>query len=183
MGRFLTWSIIIIAALAVMGYFAFQRMKVETKKASPEERVEFRDDGVEIAVQYNRPTKKGRDIFGGLVPYRQVWRTGANEATTFTTNKDLQVGDQALPAGSYTLWTIPRQDSWTVIFNGRDYPWGVNFDGTPSRDPEADVASVDVPVTMLPDTISLFTIRFAEESAPRMIMEWDRVQVAVPLAW
>ncbi|MDQ3101141.1 MAG: DUF2911 domain-containing protein [Bacteroidota bacterium] len=182
MGKFLKWFLIIVAVLVVIGYFSFQRMKEDTKKASPEETVSLRAEGLEVDVTYSRPSKKGRDIFGGLVPYKQVWRTGANEATSFTTNKDLKVGDKPLPAGKYTLWTIPGQDEWTVIFNGKEYMWGVGSGGASSREPEADVASIDVPVTMLTDTIQQFTIRFDQQPA-RMIMEWDLVQVAVPISW
>ena len=179
MGKFLKWFLIIVAILGIIGYFAFDRMRAETKKASPEETVHFDQNGLKMEVTYSKPFKKGRDIFGGLVPYDQVWRTGANEATTFKTDQDILVMDQPLPAGEYTLWTIPGQDEWTVIFNGKEYSWGVKMDGKPSRDPEADVASVDVPVIQLPDTVEQFTIRF--DQGPKMIMEWDLVQVEVPI--
>ncbi len=180
MTRFLKWTFFIILILGVLGYFAFQRMKQQTKQASPEETVSLQMDSLLIEITYSRPFKKGRDIFGGLVPYRQVWRTGANEATTFTTNQDLIIGGNALPAGEYTLWTIPRMEDWAVIFNGKEYLWGVDRQGNASRDPEADVLTVDVPVTELRDTVQQFTIRFGERP-PRMIMEWDLVQVAVPI--
>jgi hypothetical protein len=143
--------------------------------------VEYRGDGLEMSVTYSRPSKRGRDIFGGLVPYDQVWRTGANEATTFTTDQDLSVGGKPLPAGTYTLWTIPRPANWTVIFNDRTYGWGVNFEGKPSREPEADVASIDVPARQLTDTVEQFTIRFDGDAPVHMILEWDLVQVEVPL--
>lgn len=183
MGKFLKWFLVIAAIVAVIGYFAFQRMKEQTKKASPEETVSLRVDSLEVDITYSRPQKKGRDIFGGLVPYNQVWRTGANEATTFTTNMDLTIGGKALPAGKYTLWTIPGRDEWTVIFNGKEYMWGVGRDGSPSREPEADVASIDVPVKVLADTVQQFTIRFEQQRPVKMIMEWDLVQVAVPITW
>jgi hypothetical protein len=70
-------------------------------------------------------------IFGGLVPYGEVWRTGANEATTFTTNQDLLVDGSFLAAGKYTLWTIPGPESWKVIFNSKMYPWGIDTDKKP----------------------------------------------------
>ena len=183
MGKFLKWSLMIVAVLGLIGYFAFQRMKEQTKKASPEETAVLKMDDLQIEVTYSRPSKKGRDIFGGLVPYKQVWRTGANEATTFTSNKDITFGEEKIPAGKYTLWTIPEQQKWTVILNEKQYMWGVGSGGDPSREPEADVASVEVPVTLLNDTIEQFTIRFDQQRPAKMILEWDLVRVAVPIGW
>ena len=80
-------------------------------------------------------TKKGREIFGGLVPYNEVWRTGANEATTLTVNKDIKFGDQRLPAGTYSLWTIPQQTQWTVILNSEIPGWGVSWGAKAARNP------------------------------------------------
>lgn len=181
MGKFLKWFLIIVAILAVIGYFAFQRMKEQTKKASPEETVMLKDGDLQIEVTYSRPYKKGRDIFGVLVPYKQVWRTGANEATSFTTNQDITFGAEKVPAGKYTLWSIPDRDQWTVILNEKQYMWGVRGGGSASRDPEADIASVQVPVITLSDTVEQFTIRFEENGPARMVLEWDLVQVAVPI--
>src|SRR5271167_996798 len=72
-------------------------------------------DGKTINIAYSSPRAKGRKIFGGLVPYGQVWRAGANEATTFVTNTAVTVGGKTVPAGAYTLFTIPNQDKWTLI--------------------------------------------------------------------
>src|SRR5215813_10247021 len=72
-------------------------------------------DGKSVKVDYSSPRAKGRKIFGGVVPYDQVWRTGANEATTFVTNTALSVGDKAVPAGNYTMFTVPSADKWTLV--------------------------------------------------------------------
>lgn len=77
-----------------------------------------------VVITYGRPSMKGRDIFGGLVPYNAVWRTGANEATTITFSGDVTIEGQPLAAGSYSLFTIPTSDSWTVIFNNEAEQWG-----------------------------------------------------------
>ncbi|HEX2618209.1 MAG TPA: DUF2911 domain-containing protein, partial [Flavobacteriales bacterium] len=127
------------------------------------------------------PGKKGRAIFGGLVPYGEVWRTGANEATTFTTNQDLMVGGQKLTAGTYTLWTIPGETEWTVIFNTKMYGWGVDFNRKASRDPTADALQVKVPVTPTAGEVEQFTMTIQDLPAPTLVMEWDRTHVAVPL--
>lgn len=81
-------------------------------------------DGVDVSLEYGRPNVKGRDIWGGLVPYGQVWRTGANEATTITFGDDVAIEGQALPAGTYSLFTVPGEDEWTVIFNKTAEQWG-----------------------------------------------------------
>jgi hypothetical protein len=80
-----------------------------------------------VQVDYSRPYKKRREIFGKLLPYGQVWRTGANEATIFDVKQDIKIGDKSLKAGKYTLWTIPNADKWTVILNSETGQWGTNY--------------------------------------------------------
>jgi len=179
--KFLKWFLIILGSLLLMGFIAFKFLQYNTKKASPESAVEYTANGLDLDVFYNRPGKKGRVIFGGLVPYGKVWRTGANEATTFTTNKALQIGEGTLPAGTYTLWTIPGEQSWTVIFNSKMYPWGVDWNRNASREAEFDVLRVEVPVEAITTPEELFTIDF--RPAPlAMTLTWDQTRVAVPLA-
>src|SRR5690606_27808014 len=117
-----------------------------TKAHSPEDIVLYEENSLELEVFYNRPYKKDRVIFGELVPYDVVWRTGANEATTFTTNKDLLVDGSYLPAGKYTLWTIPGEETWKVIFNSKMYPWGIDSEMKAYREAEFDVLVLEVPV-------------------------------------
>ncbi|MFZ5999517.1 MAG: DUF2911 domain-containing protein, partial [Bacteroidota bacterium] len=117
-----------ILLLAVFGGLAYFYSK--TKSFSPEANVQFEDGDLKIHVFYNRPYKKGRKIFGGLEPYGKVWRTGANEATYIETNKTLDFGGgQLLKPGKYSLWTIPDEQTWTVMFNTQYPSWGVSFDG------------------------------------------------------
>ncbi|MEZ4900473.1 MAG: DUF2911 domain-containing protein [Spirosomataceae bacterium] len=179
MKKFLKWAGIVIGTLAVVLFIAFKFLQSNTKKASPEATAEFEKGGKQVSIFYCRPSKKGREIFGGLVPYGQVWRTGANEATTFTTNKDLIIGGKPLPAGKYTLWTIPNKDTWTVIFNSEMYGWGVSFGGVASRDAAADVLQVDVPVELLTESQEQFSISF-DETTPSMSMAWDKTKIVVP---
>ena len=105
-------------------------IQVYTKSFSPSATIDFNDGDLKIQVVYCRPYKKGREIFGKLVPYAKTWRTGANEPTTFETNQDLKFGDKVLKAGKYSLWTVPNPETWQVVFNSEIPPWGVNFDGT-----------------------------------------------------
>lgn len=86
-------------------------------------------DGVEITLEYGRPQVRDREIWGGLVPYGKVWRTGADEATTVTFDGDVTIEGETLPAGTYGLFTIPGKDQWTVIFNKVANQWGAfNYD-------------------------------------------------------
>lgn len=180
MKKFLKWAAVIIGSLAILLFIAFKFLQSNTKKGSPEATVAFVDGGKNVAVTYCRPSKKGREIFGGLVPYGEVWRTGANEATTFTTKNELVIDGKLLPAGEYTLWTIPNVETWTVIFNGKQYSWGVSLDGIASREPEFDVLQVEVPVQTLGAVMEQFTISF-NDSIPAMELAWDKTKVAVPL--
>lgn len=180
MPKFLKGLLIGGAVIALIGYFGLGYMKSQTKKASPEEVNKFLVDGLEVTVDYSRPYKKGRVIFGELVPYGEVWRTGANEATTITFDQAVKVGGISLPAATYTLWTIPEADRWTVIFNRKMYPWGVTYGGEAQRDPVADVAKVEVPVETLPTEMEQFTIA-VEGTPPALTLAWDRTRVSVPM--
>ena len=181
MKKFLKWTAIIVAVLVVGLSGAYQFMKFQTKKASPEVTVVYSKDGNELSVFYCSPSKKGREVFGTLVPYGKVWRTGANEATTFTSNKDLQIDGKSLPAGKYTLWTIPAKEEWTIIWNSNEYDWGVDMSGQALREPEADVLQVKVPVQNAASTVEQFTISFEEKDPLALVFAWDKTKVSVPL--
>lgn len=181
MKKFLKWTLIIVAGLAIVLFGVFKFMQYKTKQASPESVAEYSTGGKKITVGYSRPSKKGRVIFDSLVAYGKVWRTGANEATTFTTETDLEIDGKPLPKGEYTLWTIPEKDEWTVIFNNKQYGWGVNFDGEAAREAEADVLQVKVPVENLENTVEQFTISFQDDTALNMVLAWDKTKVAVPI--
>lgn len=180
MQKFLKWAAIVVGSLAIILFVAFKFMQSNTKKASPEQTVALKQGDKDVTVRYSRPSKKGRPIFGSLVPYGKVWRTGANEATTFTTKNELVIGGKLLPAGEYTLWTIPERDQWTVIFNGQQYGWGISFGGEASREAEADVLKVEVPTEVLGVPVEQFTISF-NQSIPAMELAWDQTKVVVPI--
>ena len=130
----------------------------------------------QIEVDYGVPLKRGRDIFGALVPYDRVWRTGANRATHFSTSRALRFGDDVLPAGSYTLFTIPRPDRWTLIVNGK-----VDINGQ-AYDAEADVLHIDLAVRQLDEAVEPFTI-VVEPIGARdglLRMRWDTTEAWVP---
>lgn len=169
----------VLILLVLVGLF-FQRNF--TKAHSPEDIVLYEGDSLELEVFYNRPYKKERVIFGELVPYGEVWRTGANEATTFTTNQDLLVDGSYLPAGKYTLWTIPGEETWKVIFNSKMYPWGIDTEKKAYREPEFDALVLEVPVQNMNSVMEQFSIYF-ERANDMVIMNlaWDQTKVTLPL--
>ncbi|HSP12373.1 MAG TPA: DUF2911 domain-containing protein [Salegentibacter sp.] len=175
-----TLKILGIILILTAGIIIF--LRTTTKTHSPEEIVTFSKGDLELEVFYNRPYKKDREIFGELVPFNEVWRTGANEATTFTSNKDILVDGSELKAGKYTLWTIPMEESWKVIFNSQMYPWGIDLEEKAYRDAEFDALVLEVPVNTSETSLEQFTILFEEANdLVFMILSWDRTRIMVPI--
>jgi len=171
-------GVVVLILCGVIAYFRFY-----VKSFSPENSEHYAAEGVDIRVTYSRPFKKGRVIFGGLVPYAAVWRTGANEATVFATNTDLKFSTGVLKAGTYSLWTIPDRESWKVIFNSESGQWGINFNGEANRDPKNDVLTVEVPVVNQDKEFEQFTISIEKHGEEmEMIFLWDKTLVAVPFS-
>jgi hypothetical protein len=184
MKKFLILLAIGIVLIGVLWTVVSTIRHKQTKSFSPEDTASFTDGELKVSVWYNRPYKKGREIFGALVPYKQVWRTGANEATVFETNRTLTFRDQKLLAGTYSLWTIPDSTSWQVIFNAQHGQWGINSKGEANRDPSSDVLTVIVPAIVQDREFEQFTIQFdktGEEA--EMILLWDKTVVAVPFSY
>ena len=172
---------LIVIAIGVFGYSYFND-GLFAKPLSPKKTVSLRVDDLKLNVFYNRPSKRDRLIFGGLVPFNQVWRTGANEATTFETNQALKVGNDSLPKGKYTLWTVPNDSSWQVIFNSKQYKWGVDDAMKAMRKPEFDVVNAYFPVEKINKTVELFTIAFDNSTDNlSLTMAWDNIKIVVPL--
>ena len=97
-----------------------------------------------LTIKYNAPSVKGRAVWGGLVPYDKVWRTGANTATSLEIDKDIKVEGKALAAGKYSIYTIPGEKEWTIIFNSQTGQWGITRAGETTLDPTKDVLRVSV---------------------------------------
>lgn len=183
MNTFLKRVLILLSIIAI-GLFLYSIIveDIFEKRLSPKDTVKFELNDLKMKVFYNRPSKKGREVFGALVPFNEVWRTGANEATTFETNQALTINGSILPAGKYTLWTVPKDSVWTVIFNSKQYSWGVNSEMKPMWDPNYDVVDIEVPVEKLNTTVEQFTIAFDNSTdSLSLTMAWDDVKIAVPL--
>lgn len=114
-----------ISALAAAAFLIVSvSLSAQDNRVSPPAKCEFKSGKIDIAVNYSQPSVKGRKIWGDLVPYGKVWRTGANEATTFETKSDILVGGKELKAGKYSLFTIPGEKEWTLILNSEAEQWG-----------------------------------------------------------
>ncbi|WP_300437062.1 DUF2911 domain-containing protein [Christiangramia sp.] len=168
--------------LALLGLIVMFILRYTTKAHSPEEIITYEQDGLKLEVFYNRPYKKDRRIFGNLVPYNEVWRTGANEATTFETNQDILVDGSLLEAGKYTLWTIPMENSWKIMFNSKMYPWGINMNEEAYRDPQFDSLVLERPVEEINKELEQFTIFFEENGEfVNMVLAWDDTSIRIPI--
>ncbi|HET8649074.1 MAG TPA: DUF2911 domain-containing protein [Gemmatimonadales bacterium] len=130
----------------------------------------------ELLVDYGRPSVRGRKIFGGIVPWGEVWRTGANAATQFSTSKDLVIGDSTVPAGKYTLWTLPSPERTLLIVNRQTGQWGTEYDST------QDLIRIPLHRTLLADPVEQFTITLpVNNDQATLEFAWDRTRYWVPL--
>ena len=148
---------------------SFKVTVVKGDIASPRKEMKGRIGDVELTVNYGSPSVKGRTIWGDLVPYGQVWRTGANEATTIELSKAVKVADQELPAGKYGLFTIPKEDGWTIIFNTTADQWG-----SYEYDKSKDVLRVDVDAKAAAEASE--TMEFMIDG-DAVVLAWDKIQV------
>ncbi|HMP98761.1 MAG TPA: DUF2911 domain-containing protein [Cyclobacteriaceae bacterium] len=139
-------------------------------------RIKYQDNYLKIV--YSQPHKQGRKIFGELVPYGKVWRTGANEATEITFTRDIRVGTELLKAGTYTLFSIPQENQWTIIFNADLGLWGAyNYNDA------KDVLRITAPVIENErELYEPFTIRIDQQNdKAEIVFLWERVIVKLPL--
>lgn len=143
--------------------------------ASPRDTARGTIGSAELLVDYGRPSRRGREIFGALVPFDQVWRTGANAATTLVVGAPVQIGGQPLPAGTYTVYSLPAANGWTLIVNGQTGQWGTEY--AEGR----DVLRVPMSVSRA-EPVDTFEIRIEGGTAEgRMVLAWDTLQGEVPI--
>ena len=167
----------VILSLSLSG-LAVLAQEDKSQRPSPPAKAECKLGGSTVTIDYSSPRAKGRKIFGSLVPYGKVWRAGANEATTFVTDTDLNVGGTNVPAGKYTLFTIPNQDKWTLIISKKTGEWGTAYPG-----PNNDLARVDMKVSKLPSAEENFTIAFDQEGNKCTLhMDWETTRASVEVA-
>ena len=154
------------------------QMEAGGKPASPPAKAACKfPDGKTIRVSYSSPRMRGRKIFGDLVPYGEVWRAGANEATTFDADANLSVGGTSVPAGNYTLFALPNANSWKLIISKQTGEWGIPYPGA-----EYDLARIPMQVSKLPSAAEDFTIRFDQSGeACTMSLAWETTRASVKI--
>jgi hypothetical protein len=150
----------------------------KAKRPSPPATAECKfSDGKSVKVDYSSPRAKGRKIFGGLVSYGQIWRTGANEATTFATDADVVVGGQNVPSGSYTIFTVPEADKWTLVVSKKTGEWGTDYPG-----PSEDLVRAPMNVSKTAGPVENFTIGFFQSSGKCTLhAEWENTRATVDI--
>ena len=132
----------------------------------------------DITINYHRPLANGRQVWGKLVPYGQVWRTGANEATTFVTDAGLSIGGKDIPGGSYTIFTVPNQDKWQLIVNKKNAEWGI-----PYKYEADELGRFDMSVSKTPGPVENFTISFHEMGdGCHMYMDWENTRATIEIS-
>ena len=147
-------------------------------RPSPLEVVTMKFEDTYVKITYSRPHKRDRDIFGSLVPYGEVWRTGANEATEITLTGDILINGDSLTAGTYSVFSIPQETEWTIILNSELGQWGAfNYKE------KFDVKRFNVPVEKMEEIYEPFTILFEQKGLKNanIVMMWDSVRVTIPI--
>jgi hypothetical protein len=163
--------VLTVAALAM----AQTPQQDKSKRPSPPGTAEVTLKGKKITIDYSRPYLKGRKVGQELAPYGKVWRTGANEATALTTGVDLNIGGVKVPAGKYTLYSLPSEGTWKLIINKQTGQWGTQYDES------QDLARIDMKKSALPQSVEQFTIGFEKTSdaAAELNLDWENTRVSV----
>lgn len=164
------WIVAIIISLTALVYAQDKKPLSPPATAS----ITFAD-GKTATINYAQPSMRGRKIFGGLVPYDKVWRTGANAATSLKTDANLNIGGTNVPAGSYTLYTLPGEHSWQLIINKQTGQWGTKYDQS------QDLARIPMKVTQRPSALEMFTISFDKTGGDSAMLrlEWENTIASV----
>ena len=135
-------------------------------------------DGKSIKVNYSSPRAKGRKIYGDLVPFGEVWRTGANEATTFDTDANLTIEGKEVPAGNYTIFTVPGQDKWELIINKKTGEWGI-----PYKYESDELGRFNMSVSKTAAPVENFTISFHEMgNGCHMYIDWENTRATIEIS-
>ena len=180
-----TASLLLVGALALT-LFTVQRAVAQDVVPAPEPRASpmslaqiTLDDGTYVKVHYSSPRKRGRDIFGGLVPFKEVWRFGANEATELTVTGPLVIGGEEIEPGTYAVFAVPDESEWTIILNKNLGQWGAF-----SYDEAQDYKRITVPAGQGDQSHEAFTITLDEGedgSGAMMNVAWDTTRLSIPI--
>jgi hypothetical protein len=173
-----------ILAVATVASAQMDMSKDKKQPASPPAKAECKfSNGKSVKINYSSPRAKGRKIFGAaseqaLVPYGEVWRTGANEATTFVTDGAVEVGGKEVPAGSYTIFTVPNADKWSLIINKTTGEWGI-----PYKYESAELGRVPMSVSKTSEPVENFMIAFDQAGGKCALhMDWENTRAQVEVS-
>jgi hypothetical protein len=177
---------LIAVSLFAVAVFASAQMNMsddKSKRPSPPASAACKfSDGKTIKIDYSSPRAKGRKIFGeasekALVPYGQIWRTGANDATTFVTDTNVTVGGKAVPAGSYTIFTEPKADAWSLVISKKTGEWGTDYPGE-----KEDLVRVPMTVSKTSAPVENFTMAFDQAGSKCTLrIEWENTRASVEI--
>ena len=172
-----TFTLLTLPVL-VFALLSAGQTKDKSQRPSPPAQAQCKfADAKGVTIDYSSPRMKGRKIFGDLVPYGEVWRTGANEATSFVATANLTIGSTRVPAGSYTIFTVPEQNRWTLIINKKTGEWGI-----PYKYESDELGRVDMQVSQTPSPVENFTIAFDQNgSACTLNLSWENTKASVAL--
>ncbi len=171
-------NIIFIALYVSLSAFCVDGL-AQGQRVSPLNVISSRYKDTYLKIIYGQPQKKGRAVFGGLVPYGQVWRTGANEATELTVTTDILINGLELKAGTYSLFTIPGESKWTIILNADLGLWGAY-----NYNPKRDVLRFEIVPVTTTEVTDFFTIGIdPNNNRAEIFLLWDRTKVSIPLQY
>lgn len=167
-------ALLVLFAVAVTSFTALAQGD-KASRPSPPATATGTVGGATVSITYSSPSVKGRQIWGGLVPYDKAWRAGANEATIFETDKAIKVAGKDLPAGKYSLFAVPGEKEWQFIFNSQTGQWGIKRGGDANRDPANDVLTVSAK----PDKGSMSEKLVYEITKKGFVLKWENLEVPV----
>jgi hypothetical protein len=176
MSKHLRQKLILVLACVFCLVAVLYTAAMQEQRPSPAAQTSCKfQDGKTITVAYSSPRMKGRKIFGGLVPYGEVWRTGANEATTFVNTAGVSSDGKTIPAGNYTIFTLPKEDTWTLIVSKKTGEWGIPYPGEGS-----DLVRMEMKTSKVSSPVEDFTIAFDNSGqACTMRVEWETTRASI----
>jgi len=171
--RLLFSSVLLMAASFLVPIL----VKAQMERKSPHDTVTSVVSGAHISISFGSPAVKGRQIWGSLVPYDKAWRGGADEATIFTTDKDITVGGKKLPAGTYSVFVIPAKDKWTYIFNSQTGQWGIKQGGVANLDESKNILTI----TATPKPAPMSEHMMYQANDKGFGLHWEKLEALVPI--
>lgn len=168
--------ILLVISATILGFTAYVLyMILTTRSHSPQETTAIEHGDLKVSVTYCRPYKKGRKVFGGIVPYGDYWRTGANDATEISFSKPIAFAGTAVPPGRYRLYTYPNINEWKIVLNTELGQWGAFI-----PNPDLDIAKASVPTRPLGSDVEQFTIAFEPRGdSLELSLSWEKTEVIV----